>query len=371
MKIVADENIPYVNELFSPFGEITLAPGRAMSPDLLEGADALLVRSVTAVNEKLLKKSQVRFVGTCTIGTDHLDKTYLTQAGISYASAPGCNANGVVQYVMAALCHLNQLDSQKQVSIVGFGNVGKRLYQKLISLGFRVNCFDPFKTQADCEDLVEFESVFDSDIVCLHAPYTRSGPHPTQNMFAKAEFERLKPGALLLNAGRGQVVNNAELLDYLKNKNDLTVVLDVWQNEPAINSELFKHIAIGTPHIAGYSYEGRINGSMMIYQALVTHLGIEQSRSHAILSKVLNDAFGEPERITATSLAEAVLKVYPIQRDHAKLASALETLPDSFDSLRKNYFKRREFSHYLCSAKNSLEKDALITLGFLLKETQL
>ena len=368
MKIVADENIPFVRELFTPFGEVVLVPGRSMDSSTLERADVLLVRSVTPVNKSLLSKSNVRFVGTCTIGTDHIDKNFLKENGISYSSAPGCNANGVVQYVVTALNSLNALDVNKQVSIVGFGNVGRRLYKMLKTLGFRVNCYDPFKTAEDCEDLVAFESIFDSDIVCLHAPFTQSGSHPTQHMFSTREFKSLKSDAILLNAGRGKVIDNMALVEYLNHNDDLTVVLDVWENEPAINVDLFNHVAIGSPHIAGYSYEGRVTGSTMIFEALSSFLEMSNQKSNEILSSTLKKAFGEKEEIRARTLKEAINLVYPIERDHEDLSVALNNLPDSFDALRKNYFKRREFSHYLCSGVSTSENNLLKALGFEILE---
>ena len=367
MKVVADENIPFVNELFSPFGEVVLAPGRSMDSDLLAGADVLLVRSVTKVNEALLKKSQVKFVGTCTIGTDHLDKDYLDGQGIAYSSAPGCNANGVVQYVVTALSHLNLFDTSKKVAIVGFGNVGRRLYNMLKGLGFDCRCVDPFKTLEDCPDLAEFDAVFDADIVCLHAPLTVGGEHPTKGMFSTDEFKRLKPGVFLLNAGRGPVIDNDALVEYLNAQQDINVVLDVWQEEPDMNQALFRMVEIGTPHIAGYSYEGRVTGSTMIFEALAEFLDIEPAKRQAILEEVRALAFGEPVPLAATDLHDAILKAYPIEQDHHDLANAQGTLPASFDALRKGYHKRREFTHYICEGDFGSEAQAMATLGFLVE----
>ena len=368
MKIVADENIPFVNELFSPFGDVVLSAGRSMNADLLEGADILLVRSVTKVNEALLAKSNVKFVGTCTIGTDHLDKKYLEEQGIVYSSAPGCNANGVVQYVVTALAQLNFLGTHNKVGIVGFGNVGSRVYKMLKALGFDCRCVDPFKTLDDCPDLVSFDEIFDCDIICVHTPFTTDGDHPTEEMFSTAEFERMKPGAFLLNAGRGPVLDNDALLEYLKEHDDIEVVLDVWQEEPDMNSLLFNYVQIGTTHIAGYSYEGRVTGSTMIYEALTEFLNIEPGKRETILNSVKEKAFGEKETIQAKSLRDAVAQVYSIDKDHMDLENALAMLPQSFDLLRKNYHKRREFAHYICESDVGEDRQAMETLGFSFRD---
>ena len=367
MKIVADENIPFVMELFSLFGEVVLSPGRLMDADLLEGADILLVRSVTKVNEALLSKSNVKFVGTCTIGTDHLDKAYLDSQNIAYTSAPGCNANSVVQYAVTALAYLDLLDTSKKVAVVGYGNVGSRLYAMLKALGFDCRCVDPFKTKDDCVDIVAFDDIFDADIICVHTPYTRTGPFPTEKMFSTHEFQKMKSGALLLNGGRGQVVDNDALLDYLSEHNGLNVVLDVWQEEPDMNTALFQQVQLGSPHIAGYSFEGRINGSTMIFEALASFLKLDKTEQQKHLDHVTGDALGAREEITAGSLREAIGKIYDIKRDHDDLAGAQSTLPGSFDVLRKTYHKRREFSHFECVfSGNDEEARMLKTLGFII-----
>ena len=368
MKIVADENIPFARDLFSSLGELHLLPERMMQADDVRDADVLLVRSVTNVSQELLQGSSVKFVGTCTIGIDHLDTTFLDQNGIAYASAPGCNAFAVAQYVLAALATINRLQASQKAVVVGGGNVGSRVYRHLETLGFSCGCVDPFLSPNNGLTLVDFDAIYDADIVCMHTPLTISGPHPTFHMFDEAVLQKLKPNAVLLNAGRGAVIDNAALLSVLTHRPDLTVVLDVWENEPDIDIALLHSVALGTPHIAGYSFEGRINGSFMIYQALCEFLGHDAEDIAQQIHFVRTKAFGEPLPVCVKSLHAAILNSYLLSEDHKALLEVAGELPSAFDRLRKYYPQRREFSHFhLYNVPNDLAP-TLKKLGFCLDE---
>ena len=254
---------------------------------------------------------------------------------------------------------------KKTVGIVGFGNVGSRLYSRLTKLGFKCCVYDPFKNKNDCADLVAFERILDCDIVSVHTPFTRDGEFPTEKMFSTAQFNKLKENALLLNAGRGPVFDNAALVEYLGNNGSLNVVLDVWQEEPNINQRLFDLVKLGTPHIAGYSYEGKINGSTMIYQAFCEFLGVSECVIQDNLELVLMRALGKKQRIKTPTIQQAVKQVYAIRQDHLSLKKAKNDLPSSFDVLRKTYFKRREFTHYLHTSLSAQENKILKALGFV------
>ena len=277
LKIVADENIPFACELFSELGEVRLLPGRTMSHADMQGVDVLLVRSVTKVDKTLLAGSNIRFVGTCTIGTDHLDMAYMDAHNIAYSSAPGCNAQGVVQYALCALAKLGRLEQPAKAAIIGCGNVGSRVWAALKALGMQCKVIDPQLNKSEISDLAEFEAIYDCDIICMHAPRVVDGPYPTEKMLGLQELNKLKPGALLLNAGRGECIDNDALLTYLTNNDDLQVVLDVWANEPHMKPELFKLVKFGSPHIAGYSFEGKVNGTTMIFAKLAEYLGKDAS----------------------------------------------------------------------------------------------
>ncbi len=372
MRIVADENIPLVNECFGELGEIIRLPGRDMTNADLQGADALLVRSVTQVNEALLRDTPVRFVGTCTIGVDHLDTDYLEQQGIGWSSAPGCNANSVVEYVYAALAHLDVDWLGKRVGIIGCGNVGGRLYSRLKAQGVECRVYDPFLSAEQVPDLTSLEAVLGCDVVCMHTPLTRSGPHPSFHLIGTEELRQLAPGAVLLNAGRGAVIDNQALLSHLESGADLRVVLDVWEPEPDISRPLLARVELGSPHIAGYSYDGKMQGTFMIYEALCRHLGREPGKQLDSLRPAVED----PERVLAegdvwSALKDLIPQVYAIAEDDRRLrdlaASAERGEADfakGFDQLRKQYPKRREFGNYQVSAVSKEADARLAALGF-------
>lgn len=366
MKIVADENIPLVNELFGEFGSVVTRAGRHISSDDVHDADILLVRSVTRVNASLLAGSQVKFVGTCTIGTDHLDQTFLNENNIAFFSAPGCNALGVVQYVFAALAQLNRLDAHNRVGIIGCGNVGGRLYRALKRAGFDCVCYDPFLTTQQIADLGAWEALATCDIICAHTPLTAEGDYPTFHMLGKRFFQKMKSGALLLNAGRGEVVDNAALLQHFEsgNTNNIQVVLDVWEPEPNLNVSLLHHVSLGTPHIAGYSYEGKTNGSLMIYEALGRWLEKPTDKLLARLGKVKAQAYGEPKALSPLSVVDAILATYPIKEDDAHLRAVSHRLATEFDLLRKHYPQRREINHYIATDVPENERALFSALGF-------
>lgn len=367
LNIVADENIPFARELFSPLGNLTLLPGRHMQASDVQAADVLLVRSVTRVNAELLSGSSVKFVGTCTIGVDHLDIAFLEQQGIAYASAPGCNAMAVAQYVLAALATVNRLQASQTAVVIGGGNVGSKVYQHLEHIGLQTYCVDPFISADKGMTLANFEKIYDADVICLHTPLTRDGKHPTLHMLDETVLQRLKPNAVLLNAGRGGVIDNEALYQLLGNRSDLTVILDVWETEPDIHRGLLSRVSLATPHIAGYSFEGRVTGSFMIYQALCKFMGRSEAETDAEVATARDKAFGAPLPVCIKSLHGAILNSYLLSEDHKALHALADALPASFDRLRKNYPQRREFSHFhLFDVPNEL-RGILAKLGFVLE----
>ncbi len=369
MKIVADENIPHLQSFFSGLGEVTALPGRHLRPEDVADADALIVRSVTRVNADLLQGSKVRFVGTCTIGTDHLDVDYLRQQGVAFASAPGCNAEGVVQYVLTALAALQVHWQDSKVGVIGCGNVGGRLSRRLTAMGVDCRAYDPFVQRREGVPLAGLDQVLGCDIVCMHTPYTLDGPFPTHHLLNAHRLRQLKPGALLLNAGRGGAIDNRALLSYLNSGADLKVVLDVWEGEPAINTELLRKVVIGTPHIAGYSYEGKVKGAMMIHEALQRFLGTDAEAAALSAESIARPLLGELQPLACADVDSAVLASYDIFADHNRMQDALhgaepEQVGAAFDHLRKTYPERREFSHY-CAQTEQLETAQLLAeLGF-------
>lgn len=379
MRIVADENIPLVNEFFSHLGEVVRLPGRTMTAADVRDADALIVRSVTKVNPALLDVSRVRFVGTCTIGVDHLDQPYLDANGIRWSSAPGCNANSVVEFVYAALCHLDINWLPVKFGIIGCGNVGGLLYKRLKAQGVNVRCYDPNLTLAQNPDLTSLDEVLACDVISMHTPLVTTGSHPSLHLLGREELLQLKTGAVLINCGRGPVINNQALLEVLAERNDLRVVLDVWEPEPDISLELLNKVLLGSPHIAGYSYDGKLNGTEMIYKALCRHLNKNPQSSLATLVPPLtNNQLRIDEKnsegATIFSIAKELIKqVYDIAADDARLrALATQALAgevifgEGFDGLRKHYPVRREFHNYQVHLENisDADKQWLQVLGF-------
>ncbi len=353
MHILADENIPLVDEFFAGFGEIRRMPGRSINRAALENVDVLLVRSVTRVDREMLEGSAVRFVGTCTIGTDHLDLDYFEQAGIEWASAPGCNARGVVDYVLGSLLALSEVRGEalarRRFGVVGAGEVGGRLLEVLRGLGWDVRVCDPPRQVREAGDFVSLDEILaECDVISLHTPLTLGGDWPTFHLFDQARLSRLRPGTWLINASRGAVVDNAALRDLLLQRPDLEAVLDVWEGEPQVDVALAGLCRIATPHIAGYSLDGKLRGTAQIYAALCAARGVEPAIELAQLmpGPALTELAFASSADPAEMLATLCRAVYDPRRDDADFRRSL--LGDEaqrragFDLLRKQYPPRRE-----------------------------
>jgi erythronate-4-phosphate dehydrogenase len=373
LNIVADENIPGVNQLFDHLGHVTLVEGRHISPEQVQQADILLVRSVSRVNAELLEGSNVRFVGTATIGTDHLDTGYLDTCGIAWASAAGSNADSVVDYVLSALCRLDgvleSLLAGADVGIIGMGNVGSRLYQRLSTLGISCKGYDPLIDQDSYPILMPLDDVLQCDVICCHAPLTIDGDHPSFHLLNKSRLDSLKSGAVLINAGRGGVVDNCALLEVLDQRQDLCVVLDVWENEPEIMLDLLKRIDLGSPHIAGYSFDGKLAGSKMIYEACCRMLGLPPHLQKPQTNSQLQLSVSEHDDVPA-AMKEAVLACYDVARDDQNLRGRLlhgdpSDKGELFDQLRKQYPVRRDISCYTVNNAGQLSQAVINGLGAL------
>ncbi len=305
MLLLADENIPFAREAFGALGEVQLVAGRAITRNIAREAEALLVRSVTTVNAAFLEGSRVKFVGTATIGTDHIDLDYLRQKGIAFASAAGCNANAVAEYIVAALLHVA---AQRQIvlegltlGIVGTGNVGSRVAQKARVLGLKVLLNDPplaallystsrqeltpalqpnlarLSVDDSSPQFCSLKDLMRADFLTLHTPLVRSGPYPTFHLFDEIRLGKMKPGSVLLNTARGEVVDNLALKKILRSGLLSGAILDVWEHEPHLDPELAELAALATPHVAGYSFDGKLRGTLLIYEALCCFLQIVPS----------------------------------------------------------------------------------------------
>ncbi len=363
LRIVADENIPLAEEAFGTLGTVERRPGRALRPADVRSADAVLVRSVTPVDAALLEGSHVRFVGSATIGTDHVDEGHLKERGIAFAHAPGSNADSVADYVVAALLHAaagrgTALRGQT-VGVVGCGNIGGRLARRLAALGLRVLLSDPpLEEEAEAANRAhEFHPLSvpleKADVLTLHVPLLRQGPHATHHLIGERALRRMRPGAWLVNTSRGAVVDNAALLAALEEERIGAAMLDVWEDEPTPDARLVRRAAVATPHIAGYAYDGKVRGTAMLYAALCDFLDVEPTWDpEAALAPgepfALNapdDGLGETEWLHVLTR-----QMYDIAEDDARLRATLDAPPDErgalFSRLRKEYPRRREFARF-------------------------
>jgi len=357
MKIIADANIPFVRECFSSIGEVEAVGGREITRDAVANADILLVRSITPVFADLLIGSKVRFVATATIGFDHIDLDFLRRNCIGFASAPGSNANSAAEYVIAALLeigHRHKISLEgKSIGVIGVGNVGSRLAEKCRALGMEVLLNDPpLYRQTDDAKYLPIQELFDCDFITFHTPLTFEGIDKTFHLADEVFFNSLKTGCVFVNASRGSVVDGAALKAVIQAGRLRAIALDVWEDEPNIETELLEMVDIGTPHIAGYSLDGKIAGMIMIYKSACEFFGIEPEFD-------IEDFLPEPDvKVIELNpnleneqdvLFEAMRKVYSIDRDDQKLRQVLDELADKrgkfFDNLRKNYPVRREFQN--------------------------
>ena len=366
MRILADQNIPFAKQAFAHFGDVSTFVGRELTAQDVRNAEILLVRSVTKVNAALLEASSVRFVASATIGTDHIDLKYLQQRNIAFANAPGSNATSAAEYVLAALLYFAQQQqvalAQFRFGIVGYGNVGSRVARLFRALGLQCEIYDPPRQQLVNDiDYCDWETICACDVITAHVPLTKTGEYPTHKMFNRDFFNSLKSGALFINTARGGAVDETALHERLQSNKTLHLVLDVWANEPRIDHDLLKATILGTPHIAGYAYDGKLRGTEMIYQAACKHFNAEpQWTMQSVLQDVRTCISPVVQGNWLATLHQLIKKAYDIEQDDSALRKILtmdsEQAAQHFDALRKNYPKRREFSHFDVDAATLTEQ---------------
>ncbi|WP_028865535.1 4-phosphoerythronate dehydrogenase [Psychromonas aquimarina] len=373
MNIYIDENIPYAREFFAGLGRLHFFAGRSVCAQQLADADVLLVRSITQVNEQLLSiNHSLKFVGTATIGTDHIDQDYLHKRGITFSSAPGCNKISVAEYILSSLLVLAEKQqfqlTDKTVAIVGAGNTGSAVFQRLNALGLRCKLYDPPLQQAgDKRDFCSFAEVLESDIISLHVPKTAAGKFPTVHMFAEQELKKLTKKQILLNASRGEVIDNQALLKIAQQGLHPALVLDVWENEPAVEKQLLPFVEIATPHIAGYSLDGKVRGTEMLYQALCELLDIKPKyRAKDFTAAAAVNQVTISQKIDQTLLKSLMHMIFDVRRDDALFRQMIDQA-DGFDTMRKTYKERRELSTLV--VHSSVKQNTLLqSLGFSTNE---
>ena len=371
MKIVVDRKIPFIKGVLEPYAEVLYLEASVISRAELLDTDALIVRTRTKCNEKLLAGTRVRFIASATIGYDHIDMEYCRAHGIAWTNATGCNSSSVQQYIAAALIHLAEefkLElSEKTIGIVGVGNVGTKVAALCKAYGMTVLLNDPPRERREGPGaFVSLETILKSaDIITLHVPLNRGGEDNTLHLVDEQFLDKMRPDQILINSSRGEVVKGDALKSSLKQKHIAECILDVWEHEPEIDTELLGLVEIGTPHIAGYSADGKANGTSMSVRALSRFFNL--SLDNWFPSDVPGPATTAFELDCTGMSDQAVLanlihRTYDILSDDARLRLS----PATFERQRGEYPLRREFSTYTATLLNAQERvrNKVTAIGF-------
>ena len=350
LRILADENIPKADTVFAPLGTVRRIAGRAIEAAMLADTDVLLVRSVTRVDSRLLGDSPIRFVGSATSGTDHLDREYLDRRGTGWAHAPGANANSVVEYVLSAIAcvgdKLEQVLGGAPVGIIGYGHIGKALASRLRALGIDYRIYDPWLAQSSIDRPAPLERVLQAGVIAVHCELTDRRPWPSRHLLGERALSTIPPDTLLINASRGAVLDNRALHAQLTRGRGPVAVLDVWEGEPTIAAELLRQVRLGTPHIAGYSQDGKLEATRMLFRAACRHLGVSANPGLPGVSSA--PLITLPEGLQGPELLRHLLQSHcDIPRDDRALRQAtlgvdVRLAASGFDRLRRHYPPRRE-----------------------------
>jgi erythronate-4-phosphate dehydrogenase len=349
MKIVADDKIPFFRHVLEPFASVVYLPSSAITRETVKDADILVIRTRTTCNEALLRDTRVGLIATATTGDDHIDKDYCAAHGVQWVNAEGCNSTAVSEYVAAAmLCAAKEKKyslGQMTLGIIGAGRIGTRVNRIAKALGMKVLLNDPprARTEGSAAFIGLDTLVSQSDIITLHVPYTAEGPDRTVDLLDEAVLGSLKEEAVVINTSRGGVVNEKALKKKLIAQRSAGAVLDVWENEPRLDTDLLDLAFLGTPHVAGYSLQGKKNATVAAIAAIGRYLGLTRERLAATLPGP-----EEPQTITLDSrgktdeeiIGEAVAAMYDIRADDGALRSS----PGDFEKLRETYDYRKEFS---------------------------
>lgn len=373
--IVIDDAVPYAEEIFGQIGQIKLMPGKEIDAKAVKNAKALIIRSRTQINEHLLKDSSVEFVGSTVVGLDHVDLSYLKQAGIHFYSAQGCNANSVAEFVINALFeaaeHYDFHLTEKTLGIIGVGNVGSRLFQKAEKLGIKCLVNDPPKQQLepDAYQYQNLDKVLQADMISVHTPLTFGGEFPTYHLIDKEKLSRLNNQQILINAARGGIIDESV---WAKTPT-LCNIIDCWENEPNIDETLYQTAFLATPHIAGHSFEAKLAGSSMVYQALCDYLQqpVNNQWQQNIPKPKQPYRFSENNQNTLISLQKQLLEIFRhchnIRLDHQSISAEnhLET-QKKYEFFRRNYPIYHEWhQHSFYKTSNQELNNLLKTIGFM------
>ena len=375
MKIIADNKIPFLRGALEPYADVVYLPGKETTAEVVRDADALITRTRTRCDASLLEGSAVKVIATATIGFDHIDTAWCEQHGIIWRNAPGCNSWSVKQYMTSLLVTLARNRgfalSDMTLGVVGVGNVGSKVAEAASVLGMKVLLNDPPRERAEgAGAFVSLdELIARSDIITLHVPLQKDGPDATWHLFDTARIARLRPTQILVNSSRGPVVDNKALKAALLSHGIAGACLDVWEGEPELDPELVDLLDISTPHIAGYSADGKAGGTTAAVRVVAEVLGLPLTswKAAGIPAPAQSLSFGidAAGKSLQDVLAEAVLHTYDISADSAALRAGL----GAFERLRGDYPVRREFTSFTVSLNGGTAEmaDRLSRLGFKLK----
>ncbi|MFI3330509.1 MAG: 4-phosphoerythronate dehydrogenase [Rikenellaceae bacterium] len=333
LNIIADSDIPYLKGVLEPYANITYKKGKDITNLDLRETEVIIIRTRTVCNEALLKNTKVKLILTATIGFEHIDLNYCEKSKICVKTAAGCNARGVLQWVAATLVNDSKEQGwsaeQKTLGVIGVGNVGSLIASYGGSWGFKVLCCDPYK---DNKNYVSAEEIYSkADIITFHVPCTKTGKWPTYRMFSSKACEMIKPGALILNASRGEVLHTASIKEYL---DKFRFAIDTWEGEPELDQDLLLSSCISTPHIAGYSVQGKANGTSMVVNSLAEIYDLPLKNWYPDNVKKT-----EIKTISWQDLCREIPKYYDIIKESEQLKSS----PSDFETMRNNYTFREEF----------------------------
>jgi len=371
IKIVADYKIPFLKGVLEPYAKVVYLPGKEISRAILMDTDAMLIRTRTKCTESLLSGTGIRFIGTATIGFDHIDTQYCEKNNVRWTNAPGCNSSSVQQYIASALLTVASgfrfCLRERTLGIIGVGSVGSKVAIMAKILGMNVLLNDPprARKEGDMEFVKIARILREADIVTLHVPLTMSGEDKTYHLFDEVTIKKMKKGSWLFNSSRGEVVDNAALRYSLESDALKGVVLDVWENEPDIDMDLLSKVFTATPHIAGYSTDGKANGTAMVVNSLSSFFNLPLENWYPVnvpqpdFSEIVIDGTGKTGE---DIIREAVLHTYNIKDDDDKLRFS----PSGFEKQRGDYPLRREFPSYSVKLANSSDNvsSVLEKMGF-------
>lgn len=366
MKIVADNTVPYLKGIAEPIADVTYLTSKEFTPEQIHNADALIVRSIDKCTRELLEDSQVKLITSATIGFDHIDTQYCEEAGITWKNSPGCNAVSVAQYILAGLIILSLVRKEKlqgkTIGIIGVGHVGKEVQKLCTAFGLNVLLNDPPRAEIEGQkEFVSLDTIAEqADIITFHTPLTKTGRYATFHLAGKDFFSKLKKNPWFINASRGAVHDTEALLQAYQTGKISEMIIDCWENEPTINLELLSHTTIATPHIAGFSADGKANGTRMCLEHIESFFHLRFDKIKNVVPPALENPIIDLDKFTENRIEQAVLKSFnPLYVD-----KMLRENPTKFEWYRNNYQHPREFSAYTIIHATMEEVQVLQQLGF-------